>query len=214
MKGINLQAFMTSVVISSVFILLIMFFRALFRGKISMRLQYALWLLVAINLLMIPMPKMESALSVQNIVNFKHEKQISQEVTKEEKTITNKVFLKQEIVPFAEQNKDPVIIQNKENTQMQKEASKKKIEIDSFFMIIAFVGSMVMLVYVLFYNLYFYRFLHRQRMHFEGYESKLPIYLVEGLPSPFLYGKAIYITPEQTTNEKLLKHVMKQHLDY
>ena len=49
---------------SSVLILLVMVLRRLLRGRISLRLQYALWLLVLARLL-IPGTVGESALSVQ-----------------------------------------------------------------------------------------------------------------------------------------------------
>ncbi len=54
----------------------------------------------------------------------------------------------------------------------------------------------------------FDRFLHRERMLYEGMNFPLPIYIVAGLPSPCLYGKAIYITPEMTVNEQRLTHML------
>ena len=52
---------------SSAFILAIVLLRALFHKKISMRLQYALWLFVALKLLLVPVPQFESVLSVQRL---------------------------------------------------------------------------------------------------------------------------------------------------
>lgn len=207
MTGINLEAFMISILTSSIFILLIVIFRAVFRRKISMRLQYALWLLVAVNLLMIPIPKMESILSVQNLVSFDKHSQTSQRVIEQERNTTDITFLTQQTAPKINQNKEQVS-ETRKSTQTQETSKEAKRSLSNLAVMIAVGGSVLMLLYVIFYHLRFNRFLHRQRMGFEGYSSKLPIYLVEGLPSPCLYGKAIYITPEVTTNEKKLKHVI------
>ena len=51
---------------SSVLILTILLLRRLFSGRTSARLQYALWLLVAIRLL-VPLPALSSPLSVLNL---------------------------------------------------------------------------------------------------------------------------------------------------
>lgn len=208
MTDINIEAFMISTFISSIFILLVVFFRMVFRGKISMRLQYALWLFVAINLLLIPIPKVESVLSVQNFIDLHTSKQTTQEVKEQEKKTADITFLTQQGASQNNQNKEQGIGESKENTLKQEEPEKVKMPLTSLVARIAVMGSVIMLLYVLFYNLRFNSFLHRQRMGFEGYSSKLSIYLVEGLPSPCLYGRGIYITPEVTTNEKKLKHVI------
>ncbi len=207
MTDINLEAFMISILTSSIFILLIVIFRAVFRRKISMRLQYALWILVAINLLMIPIPKMESVLSVQNLVSFDKHSQTSQMVIEQERNTTDITFMTQQTAPEINQNREQVS-ETRKSTQIQETSKEVKISLSNLAVMIAVGGSVLMLLYVIFYHLRFNRFLHKQRMGFEGYSSKLPIYLVEGLPSPCLYGKAIYITPEVTTDEKKLKHVI------
>ena len=106
MTDINIEAFMISTFISSIFILLVVFFRMVFRGKISMRLQYALWLFVAINLLLIPIPKVESVLSVQNFIDLHTSKQTTQEVKEQEKKTADITFLTQQGASQNNQNKE------------------------------------------------------------------------------------------------------------
>ena len=52
---------------SSALIVVIILLRCLFKGKIDLRLQYALWLLVAARLLM-PFPILQSSVSVLNVL--------------------------------------------------------------------------------------------------------------------------------------------------
>ena len=52
---------------SSVFIIAVVLLRALLQNKISMRVQYALWAFVAVKLLIVPVPQIESVLSIQRL---------------------------------------------------------------------------------------------------------------------------------------------------
>lgn len=56
-----------TIVTSSVLIVVLVILRRIWKGKISLRLQYALWLLVAIRLL-VPLPVVETAWSVMNVM--------------------------------------------------------------------------------------------------------------------------------------------------
>jgi len=56
------------IITSSLLILVVILLRRVLRGKISLRLQYALWLLVAIRLI-VPGSLFESGLSILNLVD-------------------------------------------------------------------------------------------------------------------------------------------------
>ena len=58
---------METIITPSVLILIIIALRYLLRGQISSQLQYALWMLVAIRLLL-PFPLFENPVSVMNII--------------------------------------------------------------------------------------------------------------------------------------------------
>ena len=56
------------IISSSILIITIILLRSMFRNKISLRLQYALWFLVAVRLL-IPLNFGTSVLSIENLTN-------------------------------------------------------------------------------------------------------------------------------------------------
>ena len=58
-----------TIIASSVLIAVLILLRYFFKGKINLRLQYALWLLVAVRLLM-PFSIFDSSFSILNIVNM------------------------------------------------------------------------------------------------------------------------------------------------
>lgn len=60
-----IEAFLTS----SVLILAVLVLRRLCRGKISLCLQYGIWLLVAVKLLLVPVPFWESPFSILNLIS-------------------------------------------------------------------------------------------------------------------------------------------------
>ncbi len=196
-----LETFGISILTSSIFILIIVFLRAVFRGKINMRLQYALWLLVVIKLLL-PIPMIESPISIFNLIDS-NLLQKTQALVSDER---EGQFADLAEITFSEettQNTTGITTGKPETVKAESGIGASEV-----FAIIAVCGSVLMLLYFISYNLRFTRFLHKRRMSFAGYDAPMPVYLVEGLPSPCLYGKAIYITPEITTDEKKLYHVI------
>lgn len=72
-------------------------------------------------------------------------------------------------------------------------------------------GAAVMLLCLAGNNLRFAARLRRSRRPLDIPECPLPVYLVEGLSSPCLFGlfrPAIYLTPEAVENETVLRHVL------
>lgn len=64
-----LEAFLTS----SVLIVVVLILRKLCRGKISLCLQYGIWLIVAVKLLLVPIPFLESPFSIMNLIDINTE---------------------------------------------------------------------------------------------------------------------------------------------
>ena len=236
---------------SSIFIVLFLFLRAAFRKKTSMRLQYALWLLV-LGKLLLPVPLLESPFSLFTVTqkaDFKIQEQAPEMQSFQKNTNSYNDQLKnngnqnQEIHKKIENNQNQEIennhnqeiennqnqeIENVQNQQNAKTLGKNQnqnksqiyqnflhqisdIENSRFFhccIAIAGIGSCFWGLYFIKVNMRFDRFLHRERMLYEGMNFPLPIYIVAGLPSPCLYGKAIYITPEMTVNEQRLTHML------
>lgn len=70
-----LEGFLTS----SVLIVVVLILRRLCRGKISLCLQYGIWLIVAVKLLLVPVPFWESPFSIMNLVGMGAETSLSAE---------------------------------------------------------------------------------------------------------------------------------------
>ena len=69
------------IISSSVLIIVVICLRTFFKGKIRLRFQYALWLLVAVRLL-VPLSFGSSAISVQNVTNRVVSQSIAQRISK------------------------------------------------------------------------------------------------------------------------------------
>ena len=72
-------------------------------------------------------------------------------------------------------------------------------------------GSCAVLLAILFSNLRFAQRLRQVRRPMEKVESRLPVYLADGLPSPCLFGlfrPAIYLTEDAVRDGAVLRHVL------
>lgn len=98
---------LTWIISSSVLILTILGIRLIFKGKISMRLQYALWAIVMVRLLF-PGSIMESSFSVMNAVDVTE----SQETTNDNKNIFGIENLFQSSESQEENQKEQGIVQD------------------------------------------------------------------------------------------------------
>lgn len=70
------------------------------------------------------------------------------------------------------------------------------------------MGSAVVIGCMVFCNGRLYQALKRNRILLDSAESKLPVYLVEGLPTPCLFGRAIYIPTSIIMQERKLHHIV------
>ena len=79
-------------------------------------------------------------------------------------------------------------------------------------------GSIMAALVLLVSNLRFYWRLRRCRIHLEGADCLLPVYVAVGLPSPCLFGvvrPAVYVTPEAAADPDMLRHVLAhEHTHY
>ena len=205
---------------SSVLIIAILLLRFLFRGTISRRVQYALWLLVALRLL-IPanLPAMEHNVlsaaerteTVQNIEAIRGVDQIW--------------HASQDMVEGYERGKlmpeTPVTVA--ENVAPERfERMQTTLKVRNVTEPLWYVGMASMTLWFLAANLRFARKLRRTRVSLDGAESKYPVYLCDDILSPCLYGMfrpAIYVTSEAAKDENRLRYVIAheethaRHLD-
>lgn len=196
------------IISSSVFILIVILLRCLCHKHISMRLQYMLWLLVAIKLLIFPVPWIESNFSIFNIPD-KLESMTDRrtnDFSAEKTTIAPENIIQQEYSNQAVQNNN---IQNKENPIPEINPNKIQNSNATFFghmslqavlLALAVTGACIFFIFWIITNLKFWRYLRKHRVNVTPYkidlpfEMKLKIYAVPQLPTPCLYGKAIYMT--------------------
>ena len=213
---------MTEILItSSVLILAILLLRKLFSGSLSRRVQYALWALVLVRLLVpVQLPMMN--FSVLNAA-----KPVEHVVTK---TVSEQpIYVPVAQVPLKEQ---PAARQAKpENTLIkvgqsvwiaeEEQETAVKYRCVSPLTILSWVrmaGSGLVGIFLLLANLRFWLWLRKARKPYEVEDCKLRVYLVEaGLPSPCLFGlfrPAIYLTPAALESETKLRHVLAHELTH
>ena len=199
---------------SSVLILLICLLRNAFKGKMNLKVQYALWLIVVIRLIPIPLipgievHPIECSISVMNLVNGSFDKITSLNTNQSKDT------LKQDSVSSAlveeESGGRQLTKDGEEDSSFASIAQKHSIyeiaiTIWSFGMIAGFL-------WFLYTNLRCRKFLLLNRKNYELEHSFVPVYVVDGLKTPFIFmihrKYGIYITKEVSLNKEQLNHVM------
>ena len=238
---------------SSVFIIAVVLLRALLKNKISMRVQYALWAFVAVKLLIVPVPQIESVLSIQRLsepwiykLNNQNNNrsnvpqqglagvsgQGQQDVSGNagwkntsgypadgtSQTGSSRADSRQQYGGSQLEQKDTAKITKVKSVfswdlekiiQFLTDVSKMdQAAVMQLLVFTAGAGSIVLFLYFLIENIRFMAYLKRRRVRYLGNSGPLPVYLAEGLPSPCLYGRAVYITPNLSVDEQQLAHVL------
>lgn len=208
-------------VTSSILILTLLVLRVVLRGRISMRLQYAMWLLVAAKLLLFPIPWMESSFSILHIVN-QFETEMKNQVSGEAE-----MYLPMGETGMSAAGTDsnygetveiskPEQKESSTGVEENRESGKGKLNTIGFlkeyweilFVAIWRTGIFIVSGMMIVWNHRFQLLLRKKRIPLKQDKVKFPVYLVEKLPSPCLYRKAIYITPAVAEDEEKLRHVL------
>ena len=190
---------MMEVLISStVLILALAALRFLLRGRISPRLQYALWLLAALRLLL-PGTLVKSPVSVMNVPTA-----VQQLTAPEDRRAPLKADEAAPAQPAAAET---------DTTQ----AETTQVPVKNILKTVWLAGAAVLAALMLAQNLVFLRKLKRARRAVSCPESPLPVWLVAGLPSPCLVGlfrPEIYLTPEATADPETCRFVLRHELSH
>ena len=218
---------MTEILItSSVLILALLLMRKLFRNSLSRRMQYALWGLVLLRLLL---PVNFPAVDFSVLTAAKPVKQtVTQRIT------TQPIYIPVARAPLAEHPaasdtvpdrietsaSESVWVAQSEQTAVQ----YKRLSMQTMLTWIWLVGSGAAVVFLLAVNGRFWLWLRRVRKPWGVEDCALPVYLVEtGLSSSCLFGlfrPAIYLTPAALASPERLRHVLAhetthaRHLDH
>lgn len=204
-RGDRMREIMIS---STVMILLVMLFRVIFRGKVRHCLIYAMWLFVALRLL-VPVNIGTFSFGVSGMMN---QVQDHTENTKEIETdkmqegslntlVLHKNTTTNSKMTVPEEKEIPAQISAQEKMQEAWKAYKDKIWL-------AGTGSILLVVLVA--NIFYVHKLKKNRKSFDKFrEGKLPVYVTENVQVPCLYGvfkTAIYLPVQrldQLTEEQV-----------
>lgn len=195
-----------TIITSSILILCIVLLRQLCRRKISAKLQYMLWLVVAVRLVIpgvtVLWPNLlpESAYSVLNVAD-QVERAAQEYMRPPEQPVQG--ILPSEGLPFlTEERADGRVV-----TYLIDQAVWLKFWRKIWYMGMAAVGCWMTAV-----NIRFMKRLYGCRRKYEREDSKLPVYTVKGLTSPCLYGwpgrQAVYLPEDVAEDEKKMRHIL------
>ena len=188
---------METVITSSVLIIAILFIRFVFKGKISRRLQYGLWALVAIRLLLPFSFSVPAPVSVMNAID----------TSKAEQFITG------QSVNFQSNQSSPVL-NNNLNADIQPDAIAP-FHLTDYIKIVWGGGIAVVGIWFAVVNITFYVRLKKRRKKFQVDNCKLSVYVTDSIPSPCLFGllkPSIYLTQEVSEDPQKTKHVITHEL--
>lgn len=195
---------MTEWILSSSFLILTtLLLRKLLRSKISRALQYSLWLLVLVRLLC-PVQLFESPVPIAS-------------------TLPSFEMIDSEPIEFsvAELGTAPIAAADAEIGSAETvsattaRAEQTSLSLTAMLKLIWMCGSILCGLWFLFVNLHFSRTLRKNRTPWSLQNKLLPIYVVDGIASPCLFGlfrPAIYLTPQAVASGVQTSHVILHEL--
>ena len=196
---------------SSLLILIVLLVRRLFRGKLSLRVQYALWLVVLLRLL-VPGTVAQTGLSVLNYLP-----RLGAEVS--QATVTAPAPADgggaMQINPAGPAESGETVLPSAPAEPAEGgEAvppAPAPLPWRSVLKGVWLAGVAAVAAALVLSNLRFYLRLRRVRRPFPVPGMELPVYTAPGLPSPCLYGfprPAVYLTPAAAEDPAVLGHVL------
>ena len=194
---------------SSVLILGIIGIRFLFQKKMKCKLQYALWLLVLIRLL-VPFSIGHSSFSVSSTVNtispiVMEQSQVSEQPRAEAP------MEKPTVLPVGSAVHDPGMEKQPASPMVEAESISFREMLPKILSGIWITGSIVTGMTFLSANLTFRRRLKISRHRIPAYPCKLPVYVTNRIQSPCLFGlshPAIYLTRQVMEDESMIRHTV------
>ena len=197
---------MTELVISSsVLILVLALLRHFFKGKISPGIQYALWALVLVRLL-VPVSPLESPVSIMNAFN-------TATVVNEERALVS-APLPLLAPSLISEETETVLLSDDASQAGAAGAANAHHGTSDWVKLLRFIwyaGIAIVGLCLILSNLIFGRRLVKAREKYQADNFKLPVYVAEGLPTSCLFGvfhPAIYITPDLAEDETKLRYVL------
>ena len=206
-------------VTSSVLILAVLLLRQCLKGKVSPRLQYGLWALVLLRLL-IPVSFGSTAVSVLNAVERAEDRVPAPAV----------YYVGGETPDLAPAEPDPSLPPAEQQTQYEQHLAQWQGELDAaraetgtpvslgmVLMIVWAAGAALLGLWLVGVNLRFRRALGRSRKSLAVEGFPLPVYVTGAVPTPCLFGlvrPAVYVTPETAADGTVLRHSLAHELTH
>lgn len=183
------------IITSSILIAVIFLIRLIFKGKISRVLQYSLWSIVMIRLLL-PI-SMSAPISVMNVIDT---------------APLENIFINETINIVADSDSKPTV--DESTTLIKPEQSAVATEKIDYVKLIWFTGIIVVAVWLLIVNLMFYIKLRKYRIKLD-IKCKLDVYQADFIQSPCLFGivkPAIYLKQDVLDDKEKTHHVIMHEL--
>ncbi|MEA4896451.1 MAG: M56 family metallopeptidase [Oscillospiraceae bacterium] len=202
---------MTELIItSSVLILVVIVLRHLLKGKISLRLQYALWALVLLRLL-VPVTLFESPISVMSAVQAAKYAREASVASSPTPTLSS---------AYGDMGAENAVIHGAAEQSVINSVTDEYHHVFRWGLLAQwawYIGIGIVGMTLFLSNLSFGKKLKKNRKAYETDDCKLPVYIVDALASPCLFGffhPSIYITPEVAGDEIKLRHVLAHELTH
>ena len=196
---------------SSLLIVIVLAVRALFRGRMGLRLRYALWLLVLLRLL-VPGTVFQTGLSVLNYVRLPQTAAAQAQPSQSGGSPSAPEAEPMPVRPEGEAEPRP-----SGPAAAPDSAPAGAADWRGVLTAVWLGGAGVLAAALLACNLRFYLRLRRMRRAHPIPGIAVPVYVARGLPSPCLYGfprPAVYLTPAAAGEPELLGHVLRHELTH
>lgn len=198
---------------SSVLILVIMVLRRLLRGRIGLRLQYALWALVLARLL-VPFSLPASQISVQNI---------AADVPVEEVTrihIPAQSFddaYAQVVREYEDKGEEVEKLDPSTLEAQAVERMESDLTVGQALSAIWITGAAAVLIFTAWCNHRFRARLRKDRWKIDVSWISLPVYVSDSLDTPCIFGifhPTIYLTPDIAGDETRMRHILEHEMTH
>lgn len=215
------------IVSSSALILMILALRYLLKGKISLRLQYALWVLVLLRLLT-PVNFFSTNISIQNLaaeLSRQPANQAAQAIS--EYNLPKQSYsaaYEQVVQEYQAQGINVETLKGSEKEALDYEAMERMesdVTVGELLADVALalwlMGVAVVLGFTAVSNLRFRAQLRRDRIALDVPDTGLPVYVSSRVETPCIFGvfhPTIYLTPDVAEDKTKLRHVLEHEMTH
>lgn len=211
------------IISSSALILAVVLLRRVLRGRLSPRLQYALWALVLVRLL-VPVSFGAAGLSVQNLVRGADERAAERVVTYVSNAAPD-LSIPEPVTDLSEPEQQlqydqelPAPVHEPDAAEPEARAETgTPVTVSDILRYAWYAGMAVLALWFLAANIAFRARLTRSARSMEHPDCKLPLYVSGAVETPCLFGvvrPAVYLTPGAAADPVTLTHSVEHELTH